>query len=171
MTDKEAREAASSVVSRRAHKIPEDVEFATKEDIDGLQEELEVVPLKMNDGTISNWLVRQLTSGEKAVISRTMFSKSAVQAIVMGNQIDPEQTLSLDPDNGYISDLLTIKQGTVFPENLTIDDVARLSAEHIDKLLDKINKSEETDAADAVSSLPEDDSAPTEAKVLPAPTE
>lgn len=165
MTDKEAREIASSRIKRDAYNIPEDIEFATLDDIDGLEEQLEVVPLEMKDGSISNWLVRKLTSGEKAVISRTMFSKTAVQAIIAGEKIDAEKTLSLDPDNGYVSDVLTIKQATVFPENITLQDITRLSAEHIDKLLDKIEG--ETDTADAVSSLPENDSAPAERKALP----
>ena len=164
MTDKEAREAASSKLSRRAYNIPEDIEFATLEDIDDLEEELVVVPLKKKDGSVSNWLLRKLTAGEKAVISRTMFSKTAIQAIVAGADIDTDKTLSLDPDNGYISDVLTIKQAAVYPEDLTLQDITRLSAEHVDALLEALE--EDTDAADAVSSLLEDDSQPAERKAL-----
>ena len=168
MTDQEAREAASSKIGRRAYNIPEDMEFATLEDIDGLEEELIVVPLNKKDGSVSNWLLRKLTAGEKAVISRTMFSKTAVQAIVAGAEIDAEKTLSLDPDSGYISDVLTIKQATVFPEDLQLEDITRLSAEHVDALLDALDE-EDTDAADAVSSLPEEDGAPAKRKALQKP--
>lgn len=167
MTDKEAREAASSVLSRRAHKIPEGIEFATIDDVDELEGELKVVVLKKKNGGDSNWLVRKLTAGEKAVISRTMFSKTAIQAIVAGAEVDAETTLDINPDKGYLSDLLTIKQGTVYPEDVTLDIISRLSADNIDKLLDAINETEDIDAADAVSSLPEEDSGSTERKALP----
>ena len=97
-----------------------------------------------------------------------MFSKTAINAILVGGEIDSEKALNFDPDKGYVADLLTIKQATVFPENLTLEDIGRLSAEHIDEILDRLGE-EDTDAKDVVNTFSEDGSGPEQGSALSKP--
>ena len=165
MTDKEARERAASLEPRKVAEIPEDLDLATLEDFDDLEEGFTIVPLEGKSGKIHNWVTRSLTAGERAMASRSMFPKTAIQQAMKdaGNKkkvdlnvsdMDPEQLLS----GMYQKDCLTIKTGVVYPKGVTLDYVKKLPVDHFDALLRAIDK--EVEADDVVSRFPDGDDRP-----------
>ena len=162
MEEKEIQEAVDKMATRRVKEVPEDVEFATLEDFDEIDSGYTIVPIRGKGGKILNCLTRSITAGERRIISKTAFPKS-----VKNTQGNPRrrgkrnrQVEFSDDDMvkfmeaSYQQDCLTIKTGTVFPEELTLERIRKLPAEDFDRLLDSINKEDDLDAVDE---FPEED--------------
>lgn len=157
MEEKEIQEAVDKLAARRVKEIPEDIEVATLEDFDDITEgAYTIVPIVGKSGKIHNWVTRSITAGERRLINKTAFPKS-----VKNTSGEPRrrgkrrrQVEFSDDDMvkfmeaSYEQDCLTVKTGTVFPEELTLEHVRKLPAEDFDRLLDSINKEDDLDAVD-----------------------
>ena len=153
MEEKEIQEAVDKLASRRVKEIPDDVEFATIEDFDDIDSGYTIVPIIGKSGKIQNWLTRSITAGERRIINKTAFPKSIKNTSGKGRrqiEFNDEDMLKF-METSHEQDCLTIKTGTVFPENLTLDHVRKLPAEDFDRLLDSINKEDDLDAVDMFS--------------------
>ena len=164
LTDEEwLEQKLAELEPRQVDEIPDDIEFASLEDLDDLEEGFTIVPLLGKSGKIQNWVVRSLTAGERSMIGSTMFPKTALQQIsnpqpkkgfrqkkqgasqVKLSETDTEKMM----DGMHERNCLAIKTGTVFPEKITIDRIKKLTAHHFDKLLNAIDK--DVDDADVVA--------------------
>ena len=163
MKEEEIQEAVDKLASRRVKEIPDDVEFATIEDFDDIDSGYTIVPIIGKSGKIQNWLTRSITAGERRIINKTAFPKSIKNTSGQGRKRGKgrRQVEFSDDDmlkfmeTSHEQDCLTIKTGTVFPENLTLDHVRKLPAEAFDRLLDSINKEDDLDAVDMFSAQDE----------------
>lgn len=156
MTDAEARDKAkitqekrNELEVRKVDSIPEDIEFATLDDVDDLEPQFSVVPLKGKSGKIQNWLVRSLTAGERALADKSMFPKTVVKEAVVnaGKGKKSARDTLLDGigeddmvSRNYERNCAAIQIGTVFPENITIERIKRLPAEDFDKLINAVEE-------------------------------
>ncbi len=160
MTDTEARHAAKLKTSYK--EIPTDVEFATLDDVEDMQDEYELVPLMGNSGKVRNHLVRHLNGQECMLSFQTFFPKLARNMQVHAQAFDSEADGQL-PDEAlpeeYIEgmhkkDISTAHTGIVLPEGLTIEILSTYSSQNIRKLCDAIER--DITADDAVAQFPEE---------------
>ena len=161
MTDKEAQNSAKKIKASYKE-IPTDIEFATPDDVEDMQDEYELVPLIGKSGNVRNHLVRHLSAQESMLVFQTFFPKMArnMQSQVQGLKVGedgklPEESLSEEYTDGmHKKDICTVKKGLVLPEGLTIEQITQYSSQNIRKLCDAIER--DITANDAVAEFPEE---------------
>ena len=161
MTDKEARNAKKLKTSYK--QIPTDIEFATLDDVEDMQDEYELVPLMGNSGKARNHLVRHLNAQECMLAFQTFFPKIAKSMQSHAQTLDisegdgnlPDEALPEEYIEGmHKKDICTAHRGIVLPEGLTIANVSGYSSQNIRKLCDAIER--DITANDAVAEFPDE---------------
>ena len=160
MTDKEAQESTKLKTSYK--EIPTDIEFATLDDVEDMQDEYELVALFGKSGKARNHLVRHLNSQECMLTFQTFFPKLARNMQVHAQNLDlteggnlPDDALPEEYIDGmHKKDICTVKRGLVVPEGMTMEMLSGYSSQNIRKLCDAIER--DITANDAVAEFPEE---------------
>lgn len=165
MKEKASKAASERREITRHATIPQDIDFATLDDLDDIvAEQYTIVPVKGKSGKWHNWLMKQLSAGERASIDRTMFPKTvlnkAKNSVAKGQQVNIAAQLDATEMQAvaFRRDCLTIKKATVYPKGINTEDIEKLSTTDFDNLLEAANI--DVDSDDEVARFPADNGRP-----------